>query len=163
MKNPDAKRLETAIAIAVKAHAGQYDKSGFPYILHPLRVMGNLKGFVTQQAGVLHDVVEDTDVTIEDLIQAGISSDAIEAIRLLTHDRSMSYAEYVCRLKGNTIAREVKLADLFDNSRVDRVMYRPEFAEVDSKRIQKYILTNHFLCDEIDEAAYRDRMKVLER
>lgn len=158
MNSIDADALESAIQVAMQAHQGQRDKSGQPYILHVLRVMLGVQGPLAQQAGVLHDTVEDTTTSFEDLLQAGVSPEAVEAVRLLTHDDSMGYAEYVCRLKGNSIARSVKLSDLNDNYRLDRVAYRAEHAEKDAARIQKYILTRQFLCDEIDEANYRNRM-----
>ncbi len=75
----------------------------------------------------------------------------------------VSYAEYVCRLKSNDIAKRVKLADLNDNYRLDRVAYRAAHAQEDARRIQKYILTSQYLVDQIDESEYRSRMHELER
>ncbi len=162
MIETEAQQLETAIRIAVLAHQGQRDKSGQPYVLHVLRVMLNTSCSLAKQAAVLHDTVEDTSTTMSDLAQSGIASQALEAVRLLTHNDGSSYADYVCRLKPNPIAREVKLADLNDNYRLDRVAYRAEHAAQDALRIQKYILTRQYLCDELTEVEYRSRMQTID-
>lgn len=162
MNERDAQQLETAIRIAVLAHQGQRDKSGQPYVLHVLRVMLSTHSSLAKQAAVLHDTVEDTSTTQSDLEQSGIASEALDAIRLLTHNDGSSYADYVCRLKPNPLAREVKLADLNDNYRLDRVAYRADHAADDARRIQKYILTRQYLCDEITEEEYRSRMLTID-
>jgi len=157
-----ARQLEQAIAIAVNAHRGQRDKSGAAYVLHVLRVLLNFDDPVAMQAAVLHDVVEDTPITIDELAGAGIHSQAVHAVELLTRQTQDSnpekYAEYVIRIKSNTIARSVKLADLRDNYRIDRVAFRPAQTQEDLHRIQKYLLSYQFLTDQIDIAEYRARM-----
>lgn len=159
---PDAgSPVEKAIEIAVRFHRGQRDKSGEAYILHPLRMMLQTDDPLVQQAAVLHDVLEDTSATLQDLIDAGISSEAIEAVRLLTHRRELSYTDYVIALKPNPVARAAKLLDLRDNYRLDRVAFREGFEAEDSDRIQKYILTYRYLSDEIEETVYRSRMELL--
>ncbi len=163
MNANEANALETAIQIATQSHRGQRDKAGHPYILHLLRVMQAVSGSDAQQAGILHDCVEDTATSLEDLRAMGVSSKALEAIELLTHGPEVSYAEYVCRLKSNDIAKRVKLADLNDNYRLDRVAYRAAHAQEDARRIQKYILTSQYLVDQIEESEYRSRMHELER
>lgn len=159
---PDAgSPVENAIELAVRFHRGQRDKSGEAYILHPLRMMLQTDDPLVQQAAVLHDVLEDTSATMQDLIDAGIASEACEAVNLLTHRRNHSYAQYIIELKPNRVAREAKLLDLRDNYRLDRVAFREGSDVEDGERIQKYILTYRYLSDEIEEMAYRSRMELL--
>lgn len=153
--------VENAIDLAVRFHRGQRDKSGEAYILHPLRMMLQANDPLVQQAAVLHDVLEDTSATIQDLINAGIDTEALEAVRLLTHRRDVSYADYIIALKPNQIACAAKLLDLRDNYRLDRVAFREGCETEDGERIQKYILTYRYLSGEIDEMAYRSRMERL--
>lgn len=163
MDDSDSDRLERAIALAVRFHHGQRDKSGAPYLLHLLRVALMSNDPIVQQAALLHDLLEDTEATRDDLIAQGISPEAIAAIELLTHDLSESYALYVTKLKRNPVARQVKLLDLHDNYRLDRVAYRMGHIEEDAKRIQKYILSKQYLEDEISQELYMDAMAKLER
>src|SRR5262249_30480364 len=95
--------IERALQIAAKAHDGQTDKDGQPYILHPLRVMAAAKGIDAQIVAVLHDVVEDTAITLDDLRAAGFSGQVLEAVRCVTHDKSEPYADYVVRCKHNPL------------------------------------------------------------
>ncbi len=161
-----ASQVEQAISIAVRAHCGQRDKAGAAYILHVLRVMLALDDPIAMQAAVLHDVVEDTSTTVEDLVLGGIHPKACEAVRLLTHDSQDShpvqYAEYVIRISADPIAKAVKLSDLHDNYRLDRVAMRSSHQAADILRIQKYILSYHYLSDKITANEYRARMKSLE-
>jgi (p)ppGpp synthase/HD superfamily hydrolase len=128
--------LEKAIALALRAHSGQTDRYGQPYILHPLFLMQQMDTEAERIAAVLHDVVEDSDVTLDDLRAEGFPAEAVEAVRLMTHDKTeTTYEAYVAALKPNPIARKVKLADLqhnMDIRRMDRV--RPE----DVDRLQRY-------------------------
>lgn len=112
--------IEKALQIAAKAHEGQKDKEGLPYILHPLRVMLKVEGEARIMA-VLHDVIEDTSVTADDLRRAGFSEKIVAAVLCVTHRKDEPYADYVVRCKNNKVARRVKLADLEDNSRLDRI------------------------------------------
>lgn len=109
--------IDTALQIATKAHAGQTDKNGAPVILHPLTV--GLMGHTDEEriAGFLHDVVEDTDYTFQDLLDAGIPVGVVNALKLLTHDKSTPYLDYVRRIidSGNPIALHVKYNDLQHN------------------------------------------------
>src|SRR5205807_5925884 len=89
--------LEKAIALAAQAHAGQRDKQGLPYILHPLRVMMRVEGDLARIVAVLHDTLEDTDVTAADLRREGFGDDVIEPLELVTHDKHEPYADYVAR------------------------------------------------------------------
>ncbi len=137
--------LESAIATAAKAHEGQTDKAGKPYILHPLRVMLNVKGGIPEQcAAVLHDVIEDTDITSDTLLKLGFSKEVVDAVVLLTRSKDEDYMEYVKRLKANPIARAVKLADLSDNMDMSRI---PNPTEKDLARLEKYKKAKSILLD----------------
>jgi (p)ppGpp synthase/HD superfamily hydrolase len=150
--------IEKALQMAARAHEGQKDKKGLPYILHPLRVMMKVEGEEAQMVAVLHDVIEDTSVTEDDLRQAGFSEKVLVAVRCVTHGKDESYADYVVRCKKNEIARQVKLADLEDNSRLDRTLLRPQRFEADVARLRKYVLSYKFLTDQITEQQYRTLM-----
>lgn len=110
-------QIEIALEIALKAHKGQRDLDGKPVILHPLSVAmkGNNENEIV--AGMLHDVVEDTDYTFEDLLAAGISQEVVDALRLLTHEKGSNYMDYVERIaqSHNPIAINVKCNDLDHN------------------------------------------------
>lgn len=116
--------LESAISIAAIAHRGQKDLGGKPYILHPLRVMGQMDTEEEMIAAVLHDIVEDTPWTIEGLRRANVPVFAVNAIDSLTRrkDQGEVYVEYINRIaRGNLIARKVKIADLRDNLDLNRL------------------------------------------
>ena len=108
--------LEDAIILASKSHAGQKDKLGESYILHPIRVMSKLSDQTAQIVAVLHDVIEDTTVTIDQIREAGASKEVIEALVLLTKEKGRDYFQYLSDIANNPLARMVKLADLEDNS-----------------------------------------------
>ena len=127
--------LEDVIQIALSAHRGQTERNGDPYILHPLRLMTSFQDEHSRMAAVLHDVVEDTDVTLQELIDKGLPEPVAQAVELLTHKEEDSYDDYLARLASNPMARRVKLADLMDNSNVHRL---PEVFEKDCKRLNKY-------------------------
>jgi (p)ppGpp synthase/HD superfamily hydrolase len=150
--------LESAIRIAVAAHAGQVDKEGAPYITHPLRLMEHVEGQAARIVAVLHDVVEDTSLTMDDLAQEGFSREVLDALALVTHRKDEPYADYVVRAKANPIACQVKLADLADNCRLERCILRPDRARRDLARIHRYVLSYKFLTDQISEAQYRSLM-----
>src|SRR4029077_11078299 len=97
--------IEKALQIAAHAHEGQKDKEGLPYILHPLRVMSRVEGEKAQIVAVLHDVVEDTKVTLDDLRRAGFSAEILAAVQCVTHRKEEPYAVYVIGCKHNPIAR----------------------------------------------------------
>ena len=132
-----------AMNIAYSAHMGQFDKAGVPYIFHPIHLAEQMDTEEECIVALLHDVVEDTEVTFEDL-EKEFSKTIIDAIRLLTRDKSVDYMEYVKNLKSNTIARKVKLADLRHNSDSTRLI---KITDKDIERINKYkraieLLTN---------------------
>ena len=124
-----------AMRIAYDAHHGQLDKCGVPYIFHPLHLAEQMTTEYTCCAALLHDTVEDTDVTLDELRAAGMPPAVVFAVQLLTHDPAVDYFDYVRNIKSNPIAKAVKLADLAHNSdltRWDRV------SEVDVERNRKY-------------------------
>lgn len=150
--------IEKALQIAARAHEGQLDKQGQPYILHPLRVMAAVEGEEARIVAVLHDVIEDSSVTADDLRREGFGEDILEALDRLTHRKDESYADYVIRCKGHEIARRVKLADLEDNSRPSRAILRPDRIEPDIERVRRYLLAYKFLTDMLTEEQYRAAM-----
>jgi (p)ppGpp synthase/HD superfamily hydrolase len=151
--------IEKALQIAARAHEGQRDKEGLPYILHPLRVMGGVDGEEAKIVAVLHDVIEDTPVTADDLRREGFSESIVAAVLCVTHRKDEPYADYVVRCKGDEVARQVKLADLEDNSRLSRTILRLDRVEHDLARIRRYVLSYKFLTDQIIEVQYRAAME----
>ena len=127
--------IERAIELAAHHHAGQIDKSGAPYVFHPLRLMLNVKTDDERMAAVLHDIVEDTDVTFEALEAEGFSGDVIDALRALTKLNGESRIDAAHRASANPIARVVKLADVTDNMDLSRIS-NP--TENDFARIKEY-------------------------
>jgi len=105
-----------AMKLCFTAHKDQLDKSGLPYVFHPFHLAEQMKDEYTVITALLHDVVEDTDYTFEDLAAMGFPDEVLAALRLLTHDPAIPYMEYVAQIKQNAIARAVKLADLRHNS-----------------------------------------------
>ena len=128
--------LEQAIEIATEAHRGQRDKAGNDYIGHPLRVMAAGKTPEEKIVGVLHDVVEDSDWTLEELVAEGFAPGIIEALRCLTHAEEEPYDRYIARIKGNPLAVAVKLNDLTDNMDIRRLPY---LSDKDVKRLKRYL------------------------
>ncbi|WP_442509397.1 hypothetical protein SH528x_000966 [Novipirellula sp. SH528] len=153
--------LDEALVLVTTHFHGVRDKSGAPYVLHCLRAMMGVQSLDAKMVAVMHDLVEDTSVTIDDLRQKGFSETVLAAVELVTHRETDSYEDYVVRIKANPIAREVKLADLRDNTDPRRVLFREGREDRDTARIQKYLLSHQFLTDEIDEPSYRRRMKSL--
>ena len=104
-----------ALRIAYDAHAGQLDKCGTPYIAHPLHVAEQMDDETSTCVALLHDVVEDSDVTLDDLARE-FPPEVVEGVRLMTHDPEVDYLDYVRAIRGNPLAMKVKLADLAHNS-----------------------------------------------
>lgn len=127
--------LNQAIQIAAKAHKGQMDKARQPYILHPLRVMMSLDTEAERIVGVLHDVIEDTTITVDDLRAEGFPEYIIEALVSVTKRHTENYWDFIRRSMQNKIGRKVKLADVKDNMDWGRIA-NPN--ESDMKRMQKY-------------------------
>lgn len=126
---------ELAKFIAHAAHEGQLDKAGKPYIEHPRTVADAVEGDTAKAVAWLHDVVEDSSTTFEDLKVEGITSEIINHVRLLTHDKSVPYLEYIAAIKGDPVACEVKLADLHHNSDLSRLN---TITDKDRERLAKY-------------------------
>tara|TARA_B100001123_G_C14471495_1_gene694566 strand:+ start:72 stop:488 length:417 start_codon:yes stop_codon:yes gene_type:complete len=127
--------LERAIEIAVTAHKGQKEKSGAPYILHPLRVMLSVESEEERIVGVLHDVVEDTPWTFDQLRDEGFSEAILAALDTVTIRENEDYSTFISRSADNVIGRRVKIADLLDNMDLSRI---PQPTEKDHKRMEKY-------------------------
>ena len=127
--------LDNVKSFAKKAHNGQFDKGGHPYYLHLQNVASMGKTEEEKIVGYLHDVIEDTNYTIEDIRLLGINDNCIEAIKYLTHDKNISYDEYIKNIKSFELARKVKINDLKNNldlSRIDNI------TDNDIKRNKKY-------------------------
>ena len=107
--------LNKATQIATKAHEGQKDKAGEPYILHPLRVMLSRKTEIERICSILHDVIEDTEITCEDLRNEGFSEEIIDVLNTVSKLKGESYDDFISRILGNKIACYVEIADLKDN------------------------------------------------
>jgi GTP diphosphokinase / guanosine-3',5'-bis(diphosphate) 3'-diphosphatase len=127
--------LERAIEIAAREHAGQLDKAGQPYILHPLRLILAVETIYEQMVAALHDVVEDTTVTLEQLATEGFSDEVIEAVRALTKTEGENRLVAAKRAAENSIARNVKLADVIDNMNLSRI---PAPTKKDFARLEEY-------------------------
>lgn len=128
------KKTQLAMQIAYKAHAGQYDKAGVPYVFHPFHVAEAMSTERECIVALLHDVVEDTNVKIEDLAKE-FDEEVIEALKLLTHNKKESYKHYIKKIKNNPIAKKVKLSDLKHNSTMSRL---PKITIKDILRLAKY-------------------------
>ncbi len=131
-----------AMRICYAAHEGQVDKSGVPYVFHPLHLAEQMETEEEICTALLHDVVEDTKWTLKELEAEGFPTGVLEAVRLLTREKDVSYMAYIERLSGNRIARKVKLADLEHNSDLTRLL---EVTERDLRRQEKYFLAKEFL------------------
>ena len=124
-----------ALRLCFEAHKDQLDKSGLPYVFHPFHLAEQMTDEETTIVALLHDVVEDTDHTIDDLREMGFSESVLAAIALMTHDPAVPYMEYVEKLGKNPIAKAVKLADLRHNSDMSRLA---TITPWDEARAQKY-------------------------
>lgn len=135
--------LESAILLAVTSHMGQTDRAGRPYILHPLRVMASMKTDETRMAAILHDVVEDTSVTMDQLRALGCPTAVLDALELLTKTPGESRLANARRLASNEVACRVKLADLADNMDLTRL---PKITPADRARVREYMaVRDHIL------------------
>ena len=128
-------KYELALKIATEAHKGQVDKAGVPYINHPLTVASLVDTEEEKIVALLHDTIEDTNITEQDLLNYGFSNKIVEAVKLLTHNKNVPYMDYVAKIKDNELARKVKIADLTHNSDLSRLK---EITEKDKKRYEKY-------------------------
>ena len=121
--------------ISFEAHKNQVDKNGIPYIYHPIHLAEQMEEENTICVALLHDVVEDTDITFEELQKIGFNDEIIAALKLMTHDENVPYMDYVREIKNNPIAAKVKLADLKHNSDLTRLDIIDEKVK---QRVEKY-------------------------
>ena len=124
-----------AIRLMFDAHKDQLDKSGLPYVFHPFHLAEQMEDETSTVIALLHDVVEDTDYSIEDIEAMGFGDDVCNALRLLTHDKAVPYMDYVRRIKENPSASAVKTADLRHNSDLSRL---DSISAADKERVEKY-------------------------
>ena len=134
-----------ALQLSFAVHKDQLDKSGMPYVYHPFHVAEQMATEDEVAVALLHDVVEDSGYTLEDLRAMGFPGQVIDALALMTHDDSVPYLDYVAKLKSNPIARAVKLADLRHNSDLSRLDVVDEKA---LERVEKYRKAIEILSDE---------------
>ncbi|MBQ8951108.1 MAG: GTP pyrophosphokinase [Eubacterium sp.] len=134
-----------AIMVAYKAHEGQMDRAGLPYILHPIHVAEQMKDEDTCVVALLHDVIEDTDITLEDLRVYGFTEAQIEGVRIMTHEEGVEYFDYIRTVKTNPLALAVKLEDLKHNSDETRII---DMTDKDIKRLEKYKKALKILTDQ---------------
>ena len=127
--------LGRAIELAKQHHKGQTDKAGKPYIEHPLRVMNQMKSEKEKIVAVLHDIVEDTDISLNDLKNEGFSEEVVSAVECLTKQDGENYDSYIERISFNPLAVKIKLADLEDNRDLTRL---PQVTDKDLERLEKY-------------------------
>ncbi|MBQ4522768.1 MAG: bifunctional (p)ppGpp synthetase/guanosine-3',5'-bis(diphosphate) 3'-pyrophosphohydrolase [Lachnospiraceae bacterium] len=127
--------VRQAMKIAYEAHHGQVDKAGVPYIFHPIHLAEQMEEEISICVALLHDVIEDTNISEEKLREEGISSEVIYNIKLLTKSKEEEYMDYLERIKSSEIAVKVKLADLKHNSDASRLL---DITEKDKKRLEKY-------------------------
>ena len=133
---------KTALKLCFEAHKDQTDKSGLPYVFHPFHLAEQMPDEKTTVVALLHDVIEDTDYTLDDLKNMGFLDDILSAIALMTHDDGVPYMEYIALIKKNPIAKMVKLADLRHNSNMSRL---DKVTAHDRERAEKYKKAIEFL------------------
>lgn len=141
-KTPD---LAHSMVFAEECHRGQVDRNGAKYILHPMQVMSRMETETEKIVAVLHDIVEDTPVTLQDLRQKGYAEEIVEAIDCLTRRDGETYEEFIERCKQNPIAQKVKIADLEDNMDIRRL---DMLTESDMERLNRYLRAWKYLTGE---------------
>ena len=127
--------LELALSIATKAHRGQFDKVGIDYIEHPIYVASQVDTEEEKAVALLHDVIEDSSFTAEELLLAGLSETVVTAVQILSKKKGQDYQTYLENVKSNPLARVVKLADLKHNSDLSRLS---SVTDKDLERLEKY-------------------------
>ncbi len=141
-----------ALKLCFESHKDQVDKTGIPYVFHPFHLAEQMTDEITTVCALLHDVVEDTDCTFEDLQKMGFPDEAIIALKLLTHDPAVPYMEYVKAIAENPVAKQVKIADLRHNSDLSRM------DEIDQRAIERAEKYKKALAYLIDNAAQEKRI-----
>ena len=127
--------IEKSLEIALKAYSGQKDKAGKTYILHPLRIMFKMESEYEMSVALLHDVIEDSVYSAEDLLAEGIPHEVVEAVNLLSKIDGETYDQFIARVIGNALASKIKLADIEDNINILRL---ESVGEKDLERVAKY-------------------------
>ena len=133
-----------ALKLMCEKHKDQKDRSRLPYILHPFHVAEQMDDEESTVVALLHDIVEDTDTTFEELKEAGFSDRVISALKLMTHKEGVDYYDYVKEIGRDPLARKVKIADLEHNMQLERL---DEVREKDLKRLEKYRVCYEYLCE----------------
>ncbi|MBQ2713244.1 MAG: GTP pyrophosphokinase [Clostridia bacterium] len=124
-----------ALKLCFEAHKNQVDKTGLPYVFHPFHLAEQMDSEIAVVCALLHDVVEDTPLSLQDIAEMGFPREAVEVLALLTHEEGVPYMEYVQKIKHNPIAKQVKIADLQHNSDLTRLDTVDEWAQ---RRNAKY-------------------------
>ena len=124
-----------AINLIYEKHNGQVDKAGLPYVLHPVHVAESMDDELSTTVALLHDIVEDTDMTFEELLKEGFPLEVVETLKYLTHEDNVDYYEYIKNISTNAVATKVKLSDLKHNSDLSRL---DVVTERDIDRANKY-------------------------
>lgn len=137
----NSKMTRKAMTIAYNAHMNQFDKAGVPYIFHPIHLAEQMDNEIECVVALLHDVVEDTDITFKQL-EKEFPIDIIDTLKLLTHDKKINYMKYIEKIKNNSIAKKVKIADIKHNSDETRL---EKITQKDILRINKYKKALDFL------------------
>jgi len=140
--NTENELLKKALQIATDAHMHQVDKGGMPYILHPIRVANKCKTNEERMVALLHDTIEDTEVTEAYLLSEGFPRNIVNAILSVTRNKNESYEDFIKRSRLNPIGRQVKLHDLEDNMDITRLN---ELTEKDICRLNKYLKAYKYL------------------
>ena len=142
MNTAEQSMVDLALSIARKAHEGQLDKAGVAYIEHPIYVANQVDTEEEKAVALLHDVIEDSPVSAEGLLQAGLPETVVTAVQVLTKKKEQDYQTYLETVKKNPLARVVKLADLKHNSDLSRLS---SITEKDRERLKKYKKAIDFL------------------
>lgn len=142
MNTTEQSMVDLALSIATQAHEGQLDKAGVDYIEHPIYVASQVDTEEEKAVALLHDVIEDSPVSAEELLQAGLPETVVTAVQVLTKEKEQDYQTYLETVKKNPLARVVKLADLKHNSNLSRLS---SITEKDRERLKKYKKAIDFL------------------
>jgi hypothetical protein len=154
--------LETAIAFARRAHGEQIDQQGRPYLSHVLNVASRVSVDDEKMVAVLHDVLEDTATTPENLRDAGFSQEIIGAVDALSRRKGEPYVDFIRRIRLNPLAVRVKQADLQENFNLPRTLLRGERLVEDLRRLGRYALSDQYLRGDLSEMAFLEGMSRLE-
>ena len=127
--------IEKSLDIALRVYTGQKDKAGKTYILHPLRLMNRMESDEEMAVALLHDVIEDSEMTEHDLLNEGIPTNVVDAVKCLTKDSGEDYDDFINRVSKNALASKIKIVDIEDNINILRLK---TLSEKDLMRIAKY-------------------------